>query len=217
MYVVVIMNKKYILLLAFILLICMSSSGYAYTEFMGIWSSPIMDVTALPLVTHQFTLGFQVYTNESISNCSVVYAYMIHEPYTLIPLTFIDYDTVNTKYNSTEIIADNVTWNYITVTLPTRDEAESRYVADVVCEDVNGGYYESGCVSGCILPNDIWIYDYTERETTFKNIVAGAEFGYIVSGLILGLSENVSITEGIIVLIIIVSVTGSIIIVRHFS
>ncbi|NOQ37571.1 hypothetical protein GQ472_01655 [archaeon] len=199
-----------------VMLVSMSGTSLAYVELLDYSSSPLMTGHTLILVVHQFTLGYQLYTNETIDNCTVDYAYMIYEPYKLTPLTFIRYDTVVTVLNKTDVIADNVTWNYITVTLPVKDEAESRYIADLVCTDSSGDYVELGCVSGCLLPetDGVHIYDYTERETTFKNVIAGSGLGEIPAGFVLGLSENVSITEAVMLLIILAVLSTTVVVVN---
>lgn len=199
-----------------IMLVSMSGSGLAYTEFIGYSSSPLMTGHALELVTHQFTIGYQVYTNETLVNCSVDYAYKIHEHYVLVPLKFIGYDTVVSVYNSTDVVADNVTWNYLTVTLPVRDEAESWYIADLVCTDSAGEFAQLGCPLGCLLPetDGIHVYDYTERETTFATLVGSSKLGEIPAGVILGFSENVSISHAIILLIIIAVISTTVVVVN---
>lgn len=195
--------KRYaVIFVALAVMAGMAGSCHAYSEFLDYSTSPLMAINILELVTHQYTLGYLVYTNETISNCSVVYSHLIYEPYTLIPKTFIGYGDIQAVYNKTAVVADNVTWNYITVTLPTHDTAESRYLTDLVCEGPTGDYIELGCESGCLVPNEINIFDYTERETTYRNIVAGSEFGYLVAGPIAGLSENVSISGTLKLLIV---------------
>lgn len=209
-------RRAYTIATLMIMMIVMSGSGLAYTELIGYSSSPLLTGHALELVTHQFTIGYQVYTNETMANCTVDYVYKIYEPYRLMPVTFIEYSTVFQVLNKTEVIADNVTWNYITVTLPVKDEAESRYLADLVCTDSSGDYAELGCVLGCLLPetDGIHIYDYTERETTFATLVGGSKLGEIPAGVILGFSENVSVSHAIILLIILAVISTTVVVVN---
>lgn len=206
-------------LAAVLMLLCMSGTGSAYIELTAYSTSPTMAyMPVLELVVHQFTLGYKVYADEAIGNCSVVYAYMMFEPYVLFPDDdrFLGYDTVILDYNATDVLADNSTWNFITVSLPVRDEAVSRYVADLQCEGVDGGYDELGCVSGCLLPIELSVWDYTERETTFRNLAAASNLGTLVAGPILGMSENLSITRVLSMVIIIVVISSVVILVKTY-
>lgn len=194
-------SKIKVLLFAMVMsFIALSSGCHAYVEFLDMDSDPSRHVTALSLTSHEFSVSFQIYADETVRNCSLLYAYSIYEPYKIVPRVFVGYGTVYAVHNATSIVADNVTWNNITVTLPVRDEAESRYVADVVCH-TDTGEYELGCLSGCFLPDDIRIYDYTEGEGRYRNLVSASRLGEVPSGFILGLADNVSISVGIIFLV----------------